>query len=170
MNLDEAQLNLLYRYCFALTLNADDAYDLLQSSVEKRLRHAVKNNQPMIDNEMAYMRRTIRNHYIDLTRKQQKDLAEPLEEHESTLAIDTHALDDLLIDAEQVEQLWSYLNAAEREILFLWAIEELSASRIAEELDKPRGTVLSTIHRMRIKIINRFDKLEAAARPVEDLS
>jgi len=37
----------------------------------------------------------------------------------------------------------------EREILYYWAVEGMTAAQIATTLDSRRGTVLSRIHRLR---------------------
>jgi RNA polymerase sigma-70 factor (ECF subfamily) len=44
------------------------------------------------------------------------------------------------------------MTTAEREILFLWAVEGYSTDEVARHLDRPRGSVLSIIHRMRKRL------------------
>jgi RNA polymerase sigma-70 factor (ECF subfamily) len=150
--LDKAELNRLYRYAYSLSAQPDDAYDLLQSALEKHLRS--KPNQSL-ENESAYVRKIIRNQFIDQARRQQCVPFETLEDAD-TLALDTMPLDSLLIQNELIEAIWAMLNTAEREILFLWAVEGHTASEIAIEINAPRGTILSRIYRLRQKITTHF--------------
>ena len=46
----------------------------------------------------------------------------------------------------------AHLNAGEREVLFLSAVMEYSATEIAKELSQPRGTVLSKLFRIKKKL------------------
>jgi len=52
--------------------------------------------------------------------------------------------------------MFQFLNPVEREILHLWAVEGMTTAQIAEQLDTPRGTVLSRIYRMRQRLIAEF--------------
>ncbi len=162
MTFDKQQLNQLYRYCYMLTVHRDDAYDLLQSALEKYLKSPPNASY----SEFAYIRRIIRNQFIDNIRRLKSVTFESLdsyaphaqeEEHsyfdnQDVIAINSSALDEMLINEERVEWIWSILNAAEREIVFLWGVEGYTAAEVATELDMPRGTVLSKIHRLRKKI------------------
>ena len=55
-----------------------------------------------------------------------------------------------------LEIIWKELNTVEREVLYYWAIEGMTAQEIADQIDVPRGTVLSRIYRIR----KRFDTKE----------
>lgn len=155
--IEQQQLNQLYRYCYALSLHRDNAYDLLQTALEKYLRHPARNKHQ----EMAYLRRIIRNQFIDNTRRDKRIGFESYDElgnsqqnvENDVLAIGTQGLENLLINEQQIEQIWLILDASEREIIFLWAVEGYTAAEIASELEIPRGTVLSKIHRLRKKVL-----------------
>ena len=48
------------------------------------------------------------------------------------------------------------LTPHEREILFLWAVEGFTVQDIANDLGIPKGTILSRLHRLKIKVKNKF--------------
>ena len=145
--LDKELLNRLFRYAMSLSNQQADAYDLLQSSLVKFL----SGNWQSVSNPSAYIRRMIRNQYIDQTRRHAR-VAFELIENQDALAHDTQSLEDFVINENLVEHIWKMLEAAEREVLFLWAIEGFTTKEIAAEINAPRGTVLSRIHRIRKKI------------------
>ena len=57
---DEEELNRFYRYCIALTGNEEDAFDLLQDSLEKFMRRGT----PGLENKTEHFFRLIRNQFI----------------------------------------------------------------------------------------------------------
>lgn len=159
MVFDKQQLNLLYRFCYMLTTHRDDAYDLLQTSIEKFLKNPAKTK----GSEMAYLRRIIRNQFIDQIRRVKRVDFESFDTGFSSseggeaiasdvIAMDTCSLESLLINEELVEEIGSILNVSEREIVFLWAVEGYTAAEISKDLDMPRGTILSKIHRLKKKV------------------
>ena len=48
-------------------------------------------------------------------------------------------------------QLTKMVDIFEREILYYWAIEGMTAQEISRQIDTPRGTVLSRLYRLRKK-------------------
>jgi RNA polymerase sigma-70 factor, ECF subfamily len=159
--LNDQQLQRLYQYSFSLTTNAHDAQDLLQTAIEKWLRKPA-NAQQSVQYQQAYIRQIIRNQFIDDCRRQQRIAFEPLDVTEPTL-LDSRSLDDLVIDSDQVSKLLQHLNNAEREVLFMWAVLEYSAQEISNEIDLPRGTVLSRLYRLKEKVkhLNNPDSYNA---------
>lgn len=165
MLVDKAELNQLYRYCYALTVHQDDAYDLLQVSIEKYLKHQankslLQTTQPGTESrhsEMAYLRGIIRNQFIDDARRANCVPFESLTDSHETATIDIQPLDNLMINEELVDHIWSLLDTSEREIIFLWAIEGYTAKEISSELEVPRGTILSKIHRLRQKVLKKLE-------------
>ena len=151
MILDQQQLNQLYRYSYALTVDRDNAYDLLQAAMEKYLNKPTQNTSLIL----PYIRKIIRHQFIDDERRSKRVVFEPIENVE-TIALDTMALDNMMINEELADIAWSVLNTAEREMMFLCAIEGYTAAEIASETDTPRGTVLSRIYRIRHKVIEAF--------------
>ena len=152
--LDKDQLNQLYRYSLSLTDHADDAYDLLHTALEKYLTKQNGMNESV---SLPYIRRIIRNQYIDQWRRDKKILFESLDGQEHATAIDTVALDQMIINESVLHTMWNHLDSGEREILFFWAVEGYTAKEIGEELNMPRGTVLSKIYRLKRKISQFHD-------------
>ena len=149
---DQDDLNKLYRFSYSLTLNESDAYDLLQNSLEKFIK-----NQTQKENDLAFMYRIIRHQFIDDYRKNSKQQTLPFEEQEH-IDFDVKTLESISIDDDLIEQLIAYLDPLEREILFYWAIEGNTTQQIAEMLAMPKGTVLSKIYRMRLRIKQQFSE------------
>ena len=146
--LDEAQLQQLYRYGFALTRDRDAAYDLLQDAVETGLRKAPRNAAAA----MHYLQRIMRNRYIDQYRHDHRYPTVSLDE-DAPISIDTRVLEDIVIAGQEIDNIMSMLDPLERELLYYWAVEGCTAREIAERTDCPRGTILSRIHRVRQKIL-----------------
>lgn len=61
----------------------------------------------------------------------------------------------------ELERALDQLRATEREILFLSVLEEYSAREIAELTGRPRGTILSIIHRAKKKLRGWITRDEA---------
>ena len=148
---DKEVLQQLYRYCYSLTCDEHEAYDLLQSAVEKFIKFNVVANQPV-----AYVKKIIYNRFIDDYRRQKIVQFESLEEAALPADFDVQTLEELLVNENMAEQILQSLQPDEREIMYCWAIEGFSTSEIAEKLEKPKGTILSKIYRMRKKIIEQF--------------
>lgn len=143
---DQQSLNQLYAYANTLCGQQQDAYDLLHQCLENYLSKGIKAQNPS-----AYLRRMIRNRFIDQCRQQGLILSE--QEHQGqALAIGTQCLEQLCIQQDELNKIWDILDARERELLYLWAWLEMNAREIAEELEVPRGTILSRIHRLRKKL------------------
>ncbi|MCB1787660.1 MAG: sigma-70 family RNA polymerase sigma factor [Gammaproteobacteria bacterium] len=151
---DRPALNRLYRYAYTLCGDDTQAYDLLQDTVERCLQRPAG---PLVSPE-AYAHRVMRNRFIDMARRHNNSPVQTgTNEDAELLAIDTHCLEDLLINRDQLETIWSILDAFEREILYYWAVEDMTAAQIATVVGSRRGTVLSRIHRLRQKLRAALD-------------
>jgi len=148
---DKQQLDQLYRYCYSLLGHESNAYDLLQSSLEKYLccKTTIKNPQ-------TYMKQIIRNSFIDFVRKASHRDHDLYEEDQGYMDYDVKTLESIMIDRSMVEQVMAFLTPSEREIVHLWAVEGYSTREIADWLGIPKGTILSKIHRLRIKLKQQF--------------
>ncbi len=148
--LDRPALRKLFRYGCALTRDEDAAYDLLQDALEISLRKTPRNP----DSAVCYVQRIMRNRYIDQYRRNQRHPSVSFEEvSNEPVNIAPQPLEDLVIAEHEVEALLAVLEPLERELLFLWAVEGLTAQEIADRTDSPRGSVLSRIHRTRKKVL-----------------
>ena len=143
--LERSQLQQLYQYGLSLTHHTQDAHDLLQTALEKWVKSGKPARTPA-----AYIRKIMRNQFIDDCRRRKIVSFEPLEESEP-LMLDEQSLEQQTINSDMIEQLLEHLNVTEREVLYLWAVLEYTTSEIATELEIPRGTILSRLFRIRKK-------------------
>jgi RNA polymerase sigma factor (sigma-70 family) len=150
MMLNEDDLNGLYQYALALSHHRDDAYDLLQDSVEKYLKK-VKARSQSIDNPPAFVRTLIRNRYIDQYRHLRRWQSERFDEG-AAYDISATSLEQECIDADSLRRIWRQLAVEDRDILYHWAVLGYSTDEVSAILKIPRGTLLSRIHRLRKSI------------------
>jgi RNA polymerase sigma-70 factor (ECF subfamily) len=153
MTFDQANLNSLYRYCFSLTDNEAAAFDLLQDGLESFLRHAPSD----LDAPVPYLRRLLRNRFIDQVRRSKRFPEQSLDQDgeyllNNTVGIGLQVLENESIARRDLAIVWELLNSDEREILYLWALQGMTAAEIAIQIETPRNTVLSRIHRLRQKM------------------
>lgn len=138
-----------YRYALSLAHDGHDAEDLVQQAFFRLYRAygrvATK----------AVLFTTIRNLFFDSCRRPKLvirlDRPEDSEQEPSGMALEPGASIDL-------DDLLAHLRHEEREALYLNAVEGYSASEIAELTQQPRNTVLSLIHRGKLRLrtlINR---------------
>ncbi|RDH84875.1 MAG: RNA polymerase subunit sigma-24 [endosymbiont of Galathealinum brachiosum] len=152
--LNQEELNQLYRYALSLSAHEETAYDLVQSAVEKFLNK----QSASIDKPQAYIKTIIRNLYFDQERHKKVVPMISIESDELSHIepVDNDGMDDLLINQQDVQVLIDFLNAEENELLYLWAVEEHTADEIARIYEKPRGTILSKLHRLKKRMRERF--------------
>ncbi|QQX80206.1 RNA polymerase sigma factor [Shewanella sp. KX20019] len=146
--MDRELLQCLYRYCLCLTRHGAAAEDLLQTAIERWLKSGATPAHPR-----AYLRTMIRNQFIDDCRRLKIVDFEPIDDHAPAL-LDETCLEEVTLQHDLIEYLFSQLNAAEREVLYLWAVEGYSAAEIASDLGQPRGTILSRLHRIKLKAVD----------------
>ena len=147
MKFDRASLNHLFHYCLALCGQRDDALDLVQDAVEKYL----SKGQVAVDNPQAFIKRIARNRFFDMQHRRKIIQFDVLDEVGDGIA-DEQDMEAILVDELTLRKVWLLLSAAEREVIFLWAVDGLSAAEIASVLDIPRATVLSRMRRLRLRI------------------
>ena len=151
---EKTELNQLYRYCYVLVDNEADAYDLLQSALEKCLRSPPKNDLAKI----SYMRTIIRNLFIDQYRLNKRFEFDEFDENNITNINDgLSSLESMMINQEEASSIWRALNSSEREIMYLWAILGYSTSEVSEYLSIPKGTIVSKVSRLRKKVIGNIN-------------
>ena len=145
------QLQGLFRYCYCLTTDRRNAEDLLQTSLEKWLRL-----DKTCDYSHAYIRKIIRNQFVDDCRRNQILAFDSIEEG-SPILLDDICVEELEIQHNLIEHVFDLLNTAEREVLYLWAVYGYTTAEISQELMQPRGTILSRLHRIKQKVANVTD-------------
>ena len=141
------QLDRLYQYAYSLTTNRDEAFDLLQTCLEKYLR-----NKSKVKNPQSWMFRVIRNQFYDLIRRQQPELIDLNDSRLASISDELESLEDMTIERDTIEHIWNELDNSEREILFFWAVMGCTSTEIANSLNSPRGTIVSRIHRIKTKL------------------
>ncbi len=138
----EQLLQVGYRFALSLTHHHYDAEDLVQQAWMKCLHRygTVKNASILFT--------TIRHLFYDQCRRGKIISFESIDGHPEQVAEtaeDSHASADL-------DVLLANLKAAEREALFLNAVEGYTAREIADLTGTPRNTILSHLHRARRKL------------------
>lgn len=148
------QFNQAFRYCISLTKNEEDAHDLMQTAFEKFL----KKEGGHADNPKAYLFRIIRNQYIDDHRRNTRWQFEEFATIESNVALlDLEGLNKQWVAEEEMEYILGLLTAPERELLYLWAVEEYTVQEIADHMEVPKGTLLSRLHRIKKKLRDQLN-------------
>jgi len=133
-----------YRYALALTHDPNDAADLVQDAIVAILRAGAPRKP-------AYLVRTIRNRFIDSFRRDQIVVMQSLDDVDEGTAL--AALDQPLdLGETELGPALAQLRSQEREALYLTCVEGYTTREVAELTRRPRGTVLSLIHRARQKV------------------
>ncbi len=143
-----SQLQKLYRYAYVLTADEHSAHDLVQDAVESCLLQPPKKTGALV----SYSLKIIHNRFIDMARREKRFPHTTLDEELIELDADNLLLEEMVITSSELDTVWLKLDALEREILFLWAVEGYSTSQIADQLEISRGTILSRIHRLRKRL------------------
>ncbi len=141
MSFSEKDLNSFFRYALSLTHNDESAYDLVSHGVEKVLA------RPFVLNKKAYAKTCMRNKFFD-EYKRQKEMVEYIDDTGLAYLEETHINKDL------VANLLSKLNPDERELLYLWAVEDYTIVEISKLKGMPKGTVNSQIFRIKKRLKN----------------
>lgn len=138
-----------YRFALALTHNREHADDLVQEVISRFLR-----------NERSLSRwtilRAIKNLFIDEIRKSSGlPVSMPLDEiggDSPQARVDADWNKPLHLANGALASALAHIRPEERGVIFLWAVEEMSAREIADLLEWPRSTVLSMLQRGRSKL------------------
>jgi RNA polymerase sigma-70 factor (ECF subfamily) len=146
--IEDEQLQQAYRYAMSLTNDSSMAKDIVHSAYIKVLERDTRN----VKNIQGYLFRSIRNIFIDKKRFDSRWLMVPEDQQDNTVDIGPDTLEATTINQNLLKKLWEELNPIERELLYLWAVEEYTIDEISQLTDTSRGTLLSRIHRIRKKI------------------
>jgi len=156
MDFDRKTLDQLYQYCMVLCGNRDAAYDLLHQSIEKYL----KQSPAEVKSPMAYIRRVARNGFFDECRRNRivpfESLPDP-DIHPHT----EQSLESAVVDQITLDQVWRELQPAEREVLYFWAVQGMSATEIGLHLEQPRSSVLSRLRRVRERLQKDYPRADS---------
>ena len=98
----------------------------------------------------------IRNGFLDAVRRQGIVRFDSLDDACPSAELPAAAdEDDTGLDGP-LHRALSSLAPAERELLYLSAVEQYTARELSEMIGRPRGTVLSTLHRAKKKLRTRL--------------
>lgn len=145
--LDDDALNRAYRYATALAGDRDLAMDLVHTSYLKYLKRPGR----VAHEPLRYFLRVVRNTFLDQKRNEARWKWDELEAVEDAVDLRAGGLDNVEINQDLVRQIWHRLSEPEREVLYLWAVEEYTMEEIAGLTDTPRGTLLARMHRLKRK-------------------
>lgn len=135
-----------YRYARALQPDAGEARGL----VHEAWIRVSQSHGPRPDRALLY--RSIRNLHIDQYRRGKTIQFSAVDDEGREAAERVGAADVAEPPDAQLQRALLTLRDSEREALFLSVVEGYTAEEISTLTDKPRGSVLSLIHRARLKL------------------
>lgn len=141
--LSRDKLNQLYRYGFALTADEQLAWDLVQDSAEKLISRA------FVLNKVAYAKTVMRNKFYDLKKSKGFMTSVTLPDEIFPAEEDMEGAYDASLS---VDELMKKLDSLDRELLFLWAVEEYTTKEISNRMNIPKGTITSRLKRLRDRL------------------
>jgi RNA polymerase sigma factor (sigma-70 family) len=147
----------LYNFAFRLTLDPDDARDLVQDTYLRALRFVDSFKQGT--NARAWLFRILKNGFInDYRRKQREPVKvdyQEVEEFYNSEDSGKSITPDLRVDTlknlvgDEVSNALNSLDVDFKTVIILCDLEGFKYEEIAEILDIPVGTVRSRLHRAR---------------------
>jgi RNA polymerase sigma-70 factor (ECF subfamily) len=139
----------LVAYARSLTHEAESARDLMQQSALHALSAKV---HPLDDKAtLTWLFKIVQNAWIDQTRRR---LVRRHENIEMVEAADVWSFDDRLINEMTVRRALHSLDVELRNIVILVDIEGFSYQEAATTLCIPIGTVMSRLHRARLRMLD----------------
>jgi RNA polymerase sigma factor (sigma-70 family) len=150
-------INSMYNFAYRLTLDSDDAKDLLQDTYLKAFRFIDSFQQGT--NAKAWLFRILKNSFINDYRKKSKEPSkvdyQEVETFYNSEDVDRQITPDLRVEALQDmigDEISTALNALDvdfRTVIILCDLEGFKYEEMAKILDIPIGTVRSRLHRAR---------------------
>lgn len=142
----ESLLQSGFRYAMSLTHDSHQAEDLLHDAW-------IAVMQADGSFSRTYLFSAIRSRFLNTNRREKLVLIVSIEDLDS---IEANSFDEYEIlpdiDMTLLDEAIGELRSVEREVLFLMVVEGYTAQEVAELTDRPRGTVLSLLHRGKQKI------------------
>jgi RNA polymerase sigma factor (sigma-70 family) len=151
-------INSMYNFAFRLTMDEDDANDLVQDTYLKAFRFIASFERGT--NAKAWLFRILKNSFINDYRKRSKepskvDYQEVETTYNSDDGLETQVTSDLRTESVQDligDEVANALNSLPidfRTVIILCDIEGFTYEEMAKILDIPIGTVRSRLHRAR---------------------
>ena len=150
-------INSMYNFAYRLTLDADDAKDLLQDTYLKAFRFIDSFQQGT--NAKAWLFRILKNSFINDYRKKSKEPSkvdyQEVETFYNSDDVDRQITPDLRVEAlqdmigDEISIALNSLDVDFRTVIILCDLEGFKYEEMAKILDIPIGTVRSRLHRAR---------------------
>ena len=150
-------LDAMYNFAFRLTMDEDDAKDLVQDTYMKAYRFI--NSFQKGTNSKAWLYRILKNSFINEYRKKSKEPAkvdyQEIEGYYNSENVDENQTTDLRQETvkdmigDEVSNALNSLAVDFRTVIILCDIEGFTYEEMARILDIPIGTVRSRLHRAR---------------------
>jgi len=150
-------INSMYNFAYRLTLDSDDAKDLLQDTYLKAYRFIDSFQQGT--NAKAWLFRILKNSFINDYRKKSKEPSkvdyQDVESYYNSEDVDRQITPDLRVEAlkdmigDEISNALNSLDVDFRTVIILCDLEGFKYEEMAKILDIPIGTVRSRLHRAR---------------------
>lgn len=150
-------INSMYNFAYRLTLDEDDANDLVQDTYLKAFRF-IDSFEPGT-NAKAWLFRILKNSFINDYRKKSKEPAkvdyQEVETYYNSDDVDRQITPDLRVEAlqdmigDEISNALNSLDVDFRTVIILCDLEGFKYDEMAKILDIPIGTVRSRLHRAR---------------------
>lgn len=150
-------INSMYNFAYRLTLDPDDAKDLLQDTYLKAYRFIDSFQQGT--NAKAWLFRILKNSFINDYRKKSKEPSkvdyQEVESYYNSEDVDRQITPDLRVEAlqdmigDEISIALNSLDVDFRTVIILCDLEGFKYEEMAKILDIPIGTVRSRLHRAR---------------------
>jgi len=150
-------VNSMYNFAYRLTLDSDDAKDLLQDTYLKAYRFIDSFQQGT--NAKAWLFRILKNSFINDYRKKTKEPSkvdyQEVESYYNSEDVDRQITPDLRVEAlkdmigDEISNALNALDVDFRTVIILCDLEGFKYEEMAKILDIPIGTVRSRLHRAR---------------------
>jgi RNA polymerase sigma factor (sigma-70 family) len=151
------QINAMYNFAYRLTLERDDAKDLLQDTYLKAYRFIDSFQQGT--NAKAWLFRILKNSFINDYRKKSKEPSkvdyQEVETYYNSEEVDRQITPDLRVESlgnmigDEISNALNALDVDFRTVIILCDLEGFKYEEMAKILDIPIGTVRSRLHRAR---------------------
>lgn len=150
-------INAMYNFAYRLTMDSDDAKDLLQDTYLKAYRFIDSFQQGT--NAKAWLFRILKNSFINDYRKKSKEPSkvdyQEVESFYNSEDVDRQITPDLRVEAlqdmigDEISDALNSLDVDFKTVIILADLEEFKYDEMAKILDIPIGTVRSRLHRAR---------------------
>jgi RNA polymerase sigma-70 factor (ECF subfamily) len=147
----------MYNFGYRLTLDADDAKDLVQDTYLKAYRFVESFQRGT--NAKAWLFRILKNSFINDYRKKSKEPSkvdyQEVEAYYNSEDVDRQITPDLRVDSlkdmigDEISNALNSLDVDFRTVIILCDLEGFKYEEMAKILDIPIGTVRSRLHRAR---------------------